>query len=248
MRDILCFIIMAAILSGCHSSSWEKTPEGVEISLKKKEGHPRKIRIEVLTDRIMHVEATPETEFSDARSLMIDEIAVFQPVAFDVEGDKDTLTISTKELHAVISLSNGRLVFYDKNSGVILQEPMEGGKSFSPVTVEGTEAYTLHQVFDSPSGESFHGLGQHQSDEFNYKGLNESLYQYNTKVSIPFIVSSKNYGLLWDNYSLTKFGDPRDYSEMDLFTLYDEKGHEGGLTATYLINSDTSKVFTKRIE
>ncbi len=109
-------------------------------------------------------------------------------------------------------------------------------------------AMQLSQVFESPSDEAFYGLGQHQSDEFNYKGLNESLYQYNTKVSVPFIVSSRNYGILWDNYSLTRFGDPRDYSQMDLFRLYNENGEEGGLTATYYIDSDTSNVFVRREE
>lgn len=91
-------------------------------------------------------------------------------------------------------------------------------------------------------------MGQHQSDEFNYKGRNEILYQYNTKVAVPFVVSNKNYGLLWDNYSVTKFGDPRDYSDMNLFTLYDSNGEEGGLSATYYTNSDTSQVFVDRKE
>ncbi|MGD0342105.1 MAG: TIM-barrel domain-containing protein, partial [Bacteroidales bacterium] len=91
-------------------------------------------------------------------------------------------------------------------------------------------------------------LGQHQSGEFNWKGKNESLYQYNTKVSVPFIISNRNYGILWDNYSLTKFGDPRDYSQMDLFKLYDKYGKEGALTASYYIDSDTNKVFIERKE
>jgi alpha-D-xyloside xylohydrolase len=130
----------------------------------------------------------------------------------------------------------------------LLEEPAGGGKYFSPVEVEGTKGYSMRQVFRSPDDEAFYGLGQHQSDEFNYKGKNESLYQYNTKVSIPFLVSNHNYGILWDNYSLTKFGDPRDYSQIDLFSLYDENGENGGLTATYFINSDPKKVFIKRKE
>ncbi len=147
-----------------------------------------------------------------------------------------------------MSLITGQVIFCDENDRIILSEPPGGGKSFAPITVEGTEAYTIGQVFESPSDEAFYGLGQHQSDEFNYKGLNEVLYQYNTKVSVPFIVSNRNYGILWDNYSMTKFGDPRDYSQMDLFRLYDNSGEEGGLTATYYLNSDTSRIFVQRKE
>ena len=78
----------------------------------------------------------------------------------------------------------------------------------------------MRQVFESPDDEAIYGLGQHQSEEMNYKGKNEVLFQYNTKVSVPFIVSTKNYGILWDNYSLTRYGDPRDFSQISVFKLY----------------------------
>ena len=71
----------------------------------------------------------------------------------------------------------------------------------------------------------------------NYKGKNEELFQYNTKVSIPFVMSTKNYGILWDNYSFSRFGDPRPYAQMDQFVQYGTDGTEGGLTATYVDDS-----------
>ena len=101
----------------------------------------------------------------------------------------------------------------------------------------------MQQVFESPADEAFYGLGQHQADEFNYKGKNEELFQYNTKVSVPFIVSNKNYGVLWDNYSLSRFGNPNDYSQLnEVFKMYDQNGKPGGLTGTYVpaANSDAS--------
>ena len=115
-----------------------------------------------------------------------------------------------------------------------------------PLKWINTSGYTFRQVFDSPEDEAFFGLGQHQSDEWNYKGKNEVLYQYNTKVSIPFVISNKNYGILWDNYSLTKFGDIREYGELSQFSLYDTQGAEGGLTAKYVTAS--GEIFTQRSE
>ena len=118
---------------------------------------------------------------------------------------------------------------------MILQENKGGGKTFTPIEVEGTKGYTIRQVFKSPDDEAFYGLGQHQSDEFNYKGKNEELFQYNTKVSVPFIVSNKNYGVLLDSYSLCRFGNPNDYSQLgDVFKLYDKDGKEGAITGTYV--------------
>ena len=89
--------------------------------------------------------------------------------------------------------------------------------------------------FDSPDDEAFYGLGQHQSEELNMKGKNEDLFQYNTKVSIPFVLSNKNYGILWDSYSYCRFGNPDDYLQLNrAFKLYDKNGKEGHLTGTYI--------------
>ena len=73
------------------------------------------------------------------------------------------------------------------------------------------------------------------------------MYQYNTKISVPFVVSSKNYGVLFDNYSYSRYGDPRPYSNLDIFKLYDKNGKEGGLTATYYKNNGL-EVFAERQE
>ena len=85
-----------------------------------------------------------------------------------------------------------------------------------------------------PDDESFYGLGQHQSLEFNHKGLSEELFQYNTKISVPFVLSSRNYGILWDSYALSRWGNPQPYRQLgDIFRLYDKDGKEGSLTGTY---------------
>ena len=55
---------------------------------------------------------------------------------------------------------------------------------------------------------------------------------------IPFLYSNKNYGILWDNYSITRFGDTREYQQITDLKLYDKNGNEGGLTATYAIKGN----------
>lgn len=204
--------------------------------------------MQVITDRIIRVRAVPDGEFTDTESLILDKgMKPGQPV-FSVLGDDDSVMVATSEVKARVSLRSGQVVFSDRDYRTVLAEPAEGARTFSAVSVAGTNGYSMSQVFNSPDGEAFYGLGQHQSDEFNYKGLNEILFQYNTKVSVPFVVSNRNYGILWDNYSVTKFGDPRDYSEISLFRLYDDNGEEGGLTASYYIESDTGRVFVRRKE
>lgn len=248
MKHLLLFPAAIILLTMCSQTTWQKNENGVTIKLKPAGiSVPHQMKLEVINDNIIHVIASPVSGFSDEKSLCVIDQALPAP-GFDVRQSVDSVVLSTATIKAKVSLSTGQVVFTDKDNKVILREPAGGGKSFKPLTVEGTPGYSLGQVFESPADEAFYGLGQHQSDEFNYKGLNESLYQYNTKVSVPFVVSNRNYGILWDNYSLTKFGDPRDYSQMDLFTLYDRHGEKGGLTATYCINSDTNRIFAERKE
>lgn len=247
MKKILIFSALLFVFAACTQKVWEKTSEGVVIYPKSKSDNgAQAVALKVVNDHIIHVQASPTKQFSGNKSLcIVDQVS--RPTSFEVTETGDSIVLSTAKVIAKVSSVSGEVAFYDENNLKILKE-RQNGKSFSPVTVEGTTGYSFSNVFESPDNEAFYGLGQHQSDEFNYKNRNEILYQYNTKVSVPFVVSNKNYGLLWDNYSVTRFGDPRDYSEMDLFKLYNSKGEEGGLSGIYYTNSDTNKVFVNRME
>ena len=68
--------------------------------------------------------------------------------------------------------------------------------------LQGQEA-TL--TFASPKDECLFGLGQFQDGYTNVRGLPRRLTQVNTQISIPMLLSSKGYGILWNNYGLTDF-------------------------------------------
>nr|WP_255495267.1 TIM-barrel domain-containing protein [Dysgonomonas sp. 521] len=237
-----------SLFIGCKSGPYQKTSDGVIVTLKSDSAHTTKnVRLQVINDDIIRVSATPDGKFSDKKSL----VTVFdkgQTTGWDAIEENGNIVLKTATTIASVSLTTGEVTFSDTEGNVLLAENKGGGKHFSDIEVEGKKAYTLQQVFESPADEAFYGLGQHQADEFNYKGKNEVLFQYNTKVSVPFVLSNKNYGILWDNYSLTKFGDSRDYLDLDQFKLYDKTGKEGGLTATYMVNADPNNVFVERTE
>ena len=60
-------------------------------------------------------------------------------------------------------------------------------------------------AFDSPEDEFLFGLGQFQDGYSNVRGLSRRLTQVNTQISIPMLLSSKGYGVLWNNYGMTEF-------------------------------------------
>jgi len=245
---LIVLTCIVASLIGCNRAPYQITTDGILISLKQSApGDVRTLRLQVVTDDIIRVTASPSKDLSTVPSL-IATFSDFRNEGWTATEKGDTVVLKTPTMKALVSLKTGEICFTDLKGNIILQEQHGGGKTFIPIEVDGHAGYTFRQVFESPYDEAFYGLGQHQSNEFNYKGKNEVLYQYNTKVSVPFIVSNKNYGILWDNYSLTRFGDPREYANLDQFKLFDKNGKEGGLTATYMVNKDPKNVFVERTE
>ena len=59
-------------------------------------------------------------------------------------------------------------------------------------------AYEIHQQFSAYPGERLYGLGQRTHGRLNIKGLALDLVQRNGEVSIPFVLSDRGYGLLWN--------------------------------------------------
>ncbi|NCC49091.1 MAG: family 31 glucosidase, partial [Clostridia bacterium] len=53
--------------------------------------------------------------------------------------------------------------------------------------------------FEAYENERLYGLGQYQEDFLNLKGCSLELAHRNSQASIPFMVSSRGYGFLWNN-------------------------------------------------
>ena len=195
-------------------------------------GAPSQVRLQVMGPKLIRVSATPDGAFHDRKSLVV--LPVKEKTPFSVEMEEGVVKVSTGEVVARVDPKDGKLSFTDASGKLLLASGTGGQMSFAPIEVEGKKAFSTRVVFDSPADEAFYGLGQQQTGEFDHKGLNEELYQYNTKISIPFIVSSKGYGLLFDAYSLSRWGNPNPYQHLgDVFKLYDKDGKEGALTGTY---------------
>ena len=230
-------ILLAAVMmagTACQSGPYVQDESGVTVKVSDPvQGGPAVVRLQVEGEKIIHVSASPERKFADPQSLVV--IPSDAEVPFEVRAEGDTVTLRTESVACHVLSTTGEVWFEDEEGKLLLREQCGGGKSFEPIEVDGTHGYSFRQVFESPEDEAFYGLGQHQADEFNYKGKNEELYQYNTKVSVPFIVSNKGYGVLMDSYSMMRFGNPEDYRQLgDVFRLYDASGKEGCLTGTYV--------------
>ncbi len=224
----------------------EKTADGVILTLA--EGQVKKVRLQVINEKIIRVTALPGTDFN----VLPESIQVVAKpagnVQFTTELTDANVIVKTAQVTAEVSLANGRVQFRDAKGNLLLKEENRG--SFGEVTGDpikpDADSYALRQEFNRGSDEGYFGLGQHQNGQVNYAGENLELTTYNLVISIPFVVSSKNYGLLWDNNSVTRFGDPRETQPLNAaLTLFDAEGKEGGLTARYY---DGDKLLLTRVE
>lgn len=63
----------------------------------------------------------------------------------------------------------------------------------------GGGEYQLTVRFDPNEGEKIFGMGQYQQEHLDLKGTMLELAQRNSQISVPFMISSLGYGLLWNN-------------------------------------------------
>lgn len=236
MKKVFHFVLLVLFASACSGKPYKVTDNGVIVNVAQPhEGGARKVRLQVIADGIVRVTETAGKGFSDMESLMVLPLEgkAGQPV-FSVKADGDSCVLLTMpSLTARVRIADGTVSFTEAEGHAITGQvqPTE----FTPVEVDGTHGYSTLSRFSTVEGEGLYGLGQHQSDEWNYRGLNEDLYQYNTKISIPFVISSRNYGILWDTYSHSRFGNPEDFMQLNrVFRLYDRDGQPGHLTGSYV--------------
>ncbi|HEY1640256.1 MAG TPA: TIM-barrel domain-containing protein [Streptosporangiaceae bacterium] len=123
-----------------------------------------------------------------------------EPVPADIEITAGTARISNGNLTAEVT-ADGRLTFRRADGSVLLAEsvPHFTGPPMRRYRSAAGGMHHFEVLFDPYDGERFYGLGQHQHGRLNQKGAVVELVQRNTEVSIPFLVSSRGYGLLWNH-------------------------------------------------
>jgi alpha-D-xyloside xylohydrolase len=97
--------------------------------------------------------------------------------------------------------AGGQLRFLGADGRELLSEttPHFTGPPTRRYKATGGGTHHFEVLFNAHDDERFYGLGQHQHGRLNQKGAVVELIQRNTEVSIPFLVSSRGYGLLWNH-------------------------------------------------
>lgn len=250
MRKVLGFLTLFSLcLVGC-DKGYHRTERGVIVDIDMSGNYDRvdqtsRVMLEVMGEKLIHVRAVQDLDFESEgpgkkqnEAFPLDSSLIIVPnlpkVPFKVESTEDSVFVMTNAVIAGVERKTGNVRFQNAVTGDVILQELESGRYFQPIEVGDEWKFNVSQGFYGQEDEALYGLGQHQSDEFNYKGKGEELFQYNTKVSVPFIISTKGYGILWDNYSLSQFGTNYYKPLSEWFQLYNKEGEQGSLTGTYV--------------
>ncbi|MGZ3820515.1 MAG: glycoside hydrolase family 31 protein [Mucilaginibacter sp.] len=154
---------------------------------------------------ILEVKYTILDIFPEKKSLVVIN-SWSQRSQFTVSESNGQVIIATSKLIIKVNRRTNAISYANRKGDVITSESAEN-KTMNAATIAGINTYNCNTGFDSPSDEALFGLGCHPEDtlSINYKGRNqEMLIKYMTG-AIPVMLSTKGYGLLWDNYSASNF-------------------------------------------
>lgn len=224
----------AAVATVSAAEPWERLADGVALSIGE-----RRLELHACREDAIRVAYAAPGAFFSRSSLMLVQGAC-RKTDFALKAGDAAVELATKRLLVRVALASGAVSFFDREGRPLLAEKAGGGKSIVPAEVMGEKTFHVQAEFEPAAGEAFYGLGAHQNGLLNYAGRDVDMYQLNTVDVVPFLVSSRGYGLLWDNTSHTRFGDPREPVHVPASNLIDAEGRAGGLTGTYRQGDCTS--------
>ena len=134
------FVTAALILGamGAQAADFVQNGNYLTVQLKQHQNYgPSQIRLQVVGDRIIRVQATAEQSFRNKQSLII--VPQKGKANYKVEEQGDDLIITTAAMRAVLNEATGQITFYDLKGQVLLNEVAQGGKTFKPFTVPDRE-------------------------------------------------------------------------------------------------------------
>jgi alpha-D-xyloside xylohydrolase len=118
-----------------------------------------------------------------------------------IRADDQLAVVESGELRAELS-ADGRLRFARRGDGqeLLAEEPAHFWWPGARLLLgTGGGLHRIEQRFRAYEGERCYGLGQHPHGRLDQKHTVIDLVQRNGEVTIPFLVSSRGYGFLWNN-------------------------------------------------
>lgn len=223
----LCFLPLASFSQVYQKYTLEN--DGLKIQLS--EGI---LNIIPLTDKAVRIQWEKDGIREDKEFVLINKGAAPK---FKLKESTYKLDLITNSITISFDKNTSAITYSDKNGKVFLSEKA-GSRKLVKSAVDGEPCFIAEQRFDSPADEHLFGLGQFQDGNFDLRNVSRELIQVNSQIAIPFLYSSKGYGILWHQYGLTDFNPADNVINLSKSTSADK----GNAIAEVTTTSGTQKV------
>ncbi|WCT11063.1 TIM-barrel domain-containing protein [Mucilaginibacter jinjuensis] len=201
----LCAVVIATMMFAQHSiaavKSYTQQADGVTFKLDK-----GLLKIKVCSSDIVQVKYTALSSFAPFNSLVVNN-PFNAKVNFTVAEANENIVLKTSKLWISVNRKTNAITYLTTAGKVITSESEKDNKEMHAQTVAGIDTYSISTSFNSSADEGLFGLGCHPTDSLsiNYKGRNQDMAIKYMTGAIPVLLSTKGYGLMWDNYSASNF-------------------------------------------
>lgn len=154
---------------------------------------------------IVRVTATLGRNYATQPSLAV--IAQPATVAISVQEGSEALVLVSEKLRVSIDKATGAVAFLSPEGREITRERAPRADDLREVNISGAPSYEVRQTFTLSPDESLYGLGQYDRPYMDYRGQEVLLVQTNIGSVVPFLMSTRRYGILWDINSKSIFKD-----------------------------------------
>jgi alpha-D-xyloside xylohydrolase len=164
------------------------------------------LRVSSLSDRALRVRFLPPQAATPAAASLV----LLPDRATPLMKQTSRAGSTRLELPAIrceVDNTTGALSFFDRHGALLLAE-RPGTRRLMPSRLGDEPVFIAEQAFDSPAGERLYGTGCFQDGAMDLRGLPRRLTQVNTQISLPFMLSSRGYGLLWHNTGMAELNAP----------------------------------------
>lgn len=203
------------------------------------------LKVEFVNPAVVRVQYVPEGQLTDNGTIVCLPRETRKTAGFKCRESKDKTMMKSGLLTVEIDHKTGAICYKAADGRLLLKENGDNPRQMERIAVEKTiyddskskvektangdlmvsevasrkqvgSAWKARQQFQWQQGEALYGLGSHQEDYMNLRGTMQYLYQHNLKATIPVLMSTNGYGLLFDAGSTMVFHDDAEGSYMQM--------------------------------
>jgi alpha-D-xyloside xylohydrolase len=199
MKKINLVLFLLVLSFGAYAQSYQKTSLGIKARI-----NAMDVEIQFFSPSTVRVLKSPIGKNFTKESLSV--VKKPETTKLTIHQQGDVVSLKSNRLKVDVDLKSGK-VSYITLTGALLMSEKASGATFVDFNDAGSKTYTVNQLFVLDKDEAIYGLGQQQHGKLSLRNAKINMVQGNTDDYVPFLVSTKGYGLFWDNYSPTTFED-----------------------------------------